>query len=49
MTRNREHVKEICKQKDLVEIGNDYKSGDSLQNEVDTAREKKLAKRWEDV
>jgi hypothetical protein len=47
VTKNREHVKEICKQKDLVEIGNDYKSADSQLKEADTARAEKLAKRWE--
>ena len=48
VVRNKEHRAEICKQKGLIEIGNDYKSADAIVKEHDTAREEKLRKRIED-
>jgi putative FmdB family regulatory protein len=48
VTKNRKHRKELAKRKGLVEVGNDYKSGDKMQKEFDTKREAKLKKRYED-
>jgi hypothetical protein len=37
------------KTKGLVEVGNDYKSGEKMQTTFDTAREEKRKKSWEDL
>ena len=49
VTKNAEHRREIAKQKGLVEVGNDFKSGESMVDHFDKERAAKLAKRWEDI
>lgn len=49
VTKNKEHRSELAKRKGLVEVGNDFKSGESMQTHFDTAREEKLKKRYEDI
>lgn len=49
VVKNKYHRQELAKQKGLVEVGNDYKSGESMQKQFDTAREEKLKKRYEDI
>lgn len=49
VTKNKEHRKELAKRKGLVEVGNDFKSGESMQQHFDKAREEKLKKRYEDI
>jgi len=49
VVKNKEHRKELAKRKGLVEIGNDFKSGESAATHFDQERESKIAKRWEDV
>lgn len=47
VVKNDYHKSEILKKRDLVEVGNDFGSGEKMQKDFDTAREKKLADRWE--
>lgn len=49
VTKNKKHREELAKRKGLVEVGNDYKSGESMQTQFDQAREEKLSKRYEDI
>jgi putative FmdB family regulatory protein len=49
VTRNKEHRAEICKQRGLVEIGNDYKSPESLHKELETNRADKRKRSWDEV
>ena len=49
VVKNKEHRAEIAKRKGLIEIGNDFKSGDSLQNKFEKDRREKREKSWEDV
>jgi putative FmdB family regulatory protein len=49
VVKNKKHREELCREKGLIEIGNDFKSGDSINDHFDKAREEKLKKRWEDV
>lgn len=41
------HKKELLKERNLVEVGNDFKGGEKMSKEFDANREKKLADRWE--
>lgn len=47
VTKNKRDREEIAKRKGLVEVGNDYKSGDTIQKTFDTAREEKRKKDWD--
>lgn len=49
VVNNREHAKEICKRKDLVEIGNDFGTGEKAVDHYDKQRAEKRAKAWEDI
>jgi putative FmdB family regulatory protein len=49
VTKNAYHRTELAKRMGLVEVGNDYKSGEKMQKEFDSARETKLKKRWDDA
>ncbi len=49
VVKNKYHREELAKRKNLVEVGNDYKTGESMQTKFDTAREEKLKKRYEDI
>lgn len=48
VVKNERHKDYLLKEKGVVEIGNDFGSGTKMQKEFTTAREKKLAKAWED-
>lgn len=49
VVKNEAHRREVAKRKGLVEVGNDFKSGEKMQTQFDTARTEKLNKRYEDV
>lgn len=49
VVKNARHKDRLMKEKNVVEIGNDFKSGESMQKEFDTKREEKLKKSWDDV
>jgi putative FmdB family regulatory protein len=49
VVKNEFHKKELLKQKGLVEVGNDYGSGDKMSDSFDKARAEKLRKRIEDA
>lgn len=48
VVKNKQHKEEICKRRGLVEVGNDFKTGDSMQKHFDGEREQRREKRWED-
>lgn len=48
VTKNKRDRAEQAKRKGVIEVGSDFKSGDSMQKSFDTDRAKKLAKRWEE-
>jgi len=47
VTKNKRDREEIAKRQGLVEVGNDYKSGESIQKTFDQAREEKKKKEWD--
>lgn len=49
VVRNRDHAKEIAKQKGMVEIGNDFASGHKMQKGYDNEREEKFNKSYDDT
>lgn len=49
VTKSKKHREELAKRKGLVEVGNDFKSGDSMQTEFDKKREEKRKKEWDDL
>lgn len=49
VTKNKKHRAELAKQKGLIEVGNDFKSGEAMQTKFDTERAIKLKKRYEDI
>lgn len=49
VVRDKHHRQELCKRKGLVEIGNDFKSGESQQKQFDSDRARKREKAWEDL
>lgn len=49
VVKNKKHKDYLLKEKNLVEIGNDFKSADSMIDSFDKAREEKREKSWEDV
>jgi putative FmdB family regulatory protein len=49
VTKNKKHREELAKRKGLVEVGNDFKSGETMQTKFDTERAEKLKKRYEDI
>lgn len=49
VVKNEAHKKEILKQKNLIEIGNDYGSGEKMQKLSEQARQEKFKKRYDDV
>lgn len=46
VVKSESHKQELCKQKGLVEIGNDYKSPDTQAREGDQTREHRYNTRW---
>lgn len=49
VVKNKYHKQEICKERGLVEVGSDWKSGDKMSKEFESAREKKREKAWEEI
>jgi putative FmdB family regulatory protein len=49
VTKNKKHREELAKRKGVVEVGNDFGSGENMQKHFDQAREEKLKKRYEDI
>jgi putative FmdB family regulatory protein len=47
VVKNARHKEDLCKRKNVVEVGNDFKSGESMQKHYDQARAEKIAKSWE--
>lgn len=47
VVKNKQHKDRLMKERNVVEVGNDYGSGDRMQNNFDTARERKKEKEWE--
>lgn len=49
ITKSKRHREELAKRMNVVEIGNDASSPDSLHKHFDQAREEKLKKSWDEV
>ena len=49
VVNNKEHRSEIAKQRGLVEVGNDYGSGEANQQHFEKEREAKKEKGWAEV
>lgn len=49
IVKNERHRKELCKQKGLVEVGNDFKSGDGMHAHHDKARSDAWERGWDAV
>jgi putative FmdB family regulatory protein len=49
VVKNKRHKEYLLKSKGLVEVGNDYGSGDKMAAKFDSDRAEKMAKRWEDA
>lgn len=49
VVRDKRHKEELCRQKGLVEVGNDFKAPSKMVDHYDKAREEKMAKRWEEA
>ena len=47
VVKNRRHKEDLCKEHNMVEVGNDYGSSDKMVNSFDKAREEKRAADWE--
>lgn len=47
VVKNKYHKSELCKQKNVEEIGNDYKSGRNMDSSFERSRKEKAQKRWE--
>lgn len=49
VVKNDRHKDYLCKSKDLVEIGNDFKSGQSMQHDYMKSRETKRKQAWDNL
>jgi hypothetical protein len=49
VVRNKAHKQELMKQKGVIEVGNDFKSGERMNQHFDRERAEKHRKSWEDV
>lgn len=49
VVKSKAHKQEILRQRGLVEVGNDFGSGEKMNKHFDSIREEKLKKRWEEV
>lgn len=47
VVKNKKHREEICKQKDLVEIGNE--NPDKIHNKLEKEREEKRLRSWDEL
>lgn len=46
VVKNNQHKKEICKQKEIFEVGNDYGSGEKMQKEFEKKKKTEKEARW---
>lgn len=46
---DRNHKRELCRRKNVEEIGNDFGSGERMQEHFDRTREAELSSRWDDI
>jgi putative FmdB family regulatory protein len=46
VVKSKYHKEELCKRMGVVEVGNDFRNGEKMQKEFDTARADKREKRW---
>jgi len=49
VVKNKRHKEDLMKQKGVVEVGNDFGSGEKMNVHFDKGREEKFKKRWEDA
>jgi putative FmdB family regulatory protein len=49
VVKNKRHREEICKRKGLIEVGNDFGSGDKMQAKYDADRAEKRKRSWDEV
>lgn len=49
ITKSKRHREELAKKLNVVEIGNDHKSTDSLHSHFDSERARKIKKSWDEV
>lgn len=49
VVKNKYHKQELMKQKGVVEVGNDFGSGEKMNQHFDAIRAEKHRKSWEDV
>lgn len=49
ITKSKAHREELSKKLGVVEIGNDFKSADSVHEKFDSSRNEKLKKSWDEV
>lgn len=49
VVKNKRHKNEILARKGLVEIGNDFSSGDRMQDSYEKKKKEELESKWKDV
>jgi hypothetical protein len=49
VVKNKSHKEDLLKRKGLVEVGNDFRSGDGMQTKFDKDREAKKQKRYDEA
>jgi len=49
VVKNKRHKEDLCKERNLVEVGNDYGDGEKMQTDYDNSRADKHAQGWKDV
>jgi putative FmdB family regulatory protein len=49
ITKGKRHREEVAKRQGLVEVGNDFGSGESLQKHFESEHTRKREKAWEEV
>jgi putative FmdB family regulatory protein len=47
--KNKYHRDEEAKRQNMIEVGNDFKSGESMQKHYDKVREDKRKRAWDEV
>lgn len=47
VVKNKYHKTEICKAKNLIEVGNDFNSGEKMQSHYETRKREERDKMWE--
>lgn len=49
VVKNKHHRQELAKRLGVVEVGNDFKSGEKMDKQFEKDRVAKLERRWDDV